>query len=141
MKFHGSAHRQKNRTWFKFSLSPFQARLPGHLGILFRPSWEALLYSLVTRTGFLAVTERPKSCSKSTSVRIPGPVRTGRSQEHAFFNIHSIVHHELVTQGQIVNAQFYCNISRHVRETFVFLKVMLKGCHFDMLEESSTYCM
>jgi len=33
-----------------------------------------------------------------------------------FFDIRGMVHHEFVPKGQIVNAEFYCNVLRRLRE-------------------------
>ncbi len=39
------------------------------------------------------------------------------SMNVAFFDIHMNVHHEFVLQGQIVYAQYYCDLLRRLRET------------------------
>jgi hypothetical protein len=33
-----------------------------------------------------------------------------------FFKIQGIVHHEFAPEGQTVNAKFYCNVLRRLRE-------------------------
>ena len=45
-----------------------------------------------------SATPRPRACSS------------------CFFDIRGIVHHEYAPEGQTVNAGFYCNVLRHLRE-------------------------
>jgi len=51
---------------------------------------------------------RPKKARQSRSVT--------KSMLIVFFDIRGIVHHEFVPNGQTMNAEFYCNILRRLRE-------------------------
>jgi len=50
----------------------------------------------------------------------PNKVRQSRSTTKSmlivFFDLQGIVHHEIAPKGQTVNAEFYCNVLRHLRE-------------------------
>jgi len=57
---------------------------------------------------------------KSPGSPRPEKARQSRSATKSmliiFFDIRGIVHHEFAPEGQTVNAEFYCNVLRHLRE-------------------------
>ena len=65
-------------------------------------------------------TEQQSSQWKSPGTPRPKKVRQSRSATKSmlivFFDIRGIVHHEFVHEGQTVNAEFYCNVLRRLRE-------------------------
>jgi len=70
--------------------------------------------------GYDPETKQQSSQWKSPGSPRPKKVRQSRSATKnmliVFFNIRGNVHHELVPEGQTVNAEFYCNVLRRQRE-------------------------
>jgi len=67
----------------------------------------------------------PKTKRQSLQWKSPGSPRPKKArQSHSttksmlivFFDIQGIVHHEFVPEGQNMNAEFYCNVLRRLRE-------------------------
>lgn len=55
------------------------------------------------------------------TVSKPEGSTSGKQQDrehahHFFFDIYEVVHHKLVSQGETVKVDFYCNILKHLRE-------------------------
>jgi len=70
--------------------------------------------------GYDPETEQQSSQWKSPGSPRPKKARQSRSATKSmlimFFDIRAIVHHEFVPEGQTVNAEFYCNVLRRLRE-------------------------
>ena len=67
----------------------------------------------------------PETKQQSSQWKSPGSPRLKKARQSrsatkcmlmVFFDIRGIVHHEFAPEGQNVNAQFYCNVLRHLRE-------------------------
>jgi len=67
----------------------------------------------------------PKTKQQSSQWKSPGSPRPKKARQSrsatnsmliVFFDIRGIVHHEFVPKGQTVNAEFYCNVLRRLRE-------------------------
>jgi len=67
----------------------------------------------------------PETKQQSSQWKSPGSPRPKKARQSCsatksmlivFFNIWGIVHHEFVPEGQTVNAEFYCNVLRRLRE-------------------------
>jgi len=70
--------------------------------------------------GYDPETKQQSSQRKSPGSPRPKKARQSRSATKSmfivFFNIRGIVHHGFVPEGQTVNAEFYCNVLRRLRE-------------------------
>jgi hypothetical protein len=70
--------------------------------------------------GYDPETKQQSSQCKSPQSPRPQKVRQSRSVTRSmlivFLDIRGIVHHEFVPEGRTVNAEFYCNVLRRLRE-------------------------